>query len=232
MAALPAAPAQPGLAARATGTLIVAFARALTGARAVWEQVPEAAPTVYFANHRSHADFVLVWATLGGALRRRTRPVAGSDYWLASRGRRFVAGDVFRALMIDRTAKQRDVDPIGAMAEVLAGGESLILFPEGTRNMTDDAPLLPFKSGLYHLARRCPAARLVPVWIDNLGRVLPKGAFVPLPLACTVHFGTPLDPALTAGDDKDAFLAAARQRLLDLRPAHDQDTAGAAGAAA
>ena len=132
---------------------------------------------------------MLLWASLPPWLRRRTRPVAGADYWNKSALRRFIGGRVFRAVLIDRERKEGAPDPVEQMVAALAGGDSLIIFPEGTRNTTD-AVLLPFKSGLFHLAMQYPRAELVPVWINNLARVMPKGQLVPIPLLCTVTFGT------------------------------------------
>jgi 1-acyl-sn-glycerol-3-phosphate acyltransferase len=195
---------------------VTGFARAVTGVRANWLGcAPELAPRVYFANHNSHGDFVLVWTVLPPALRRRTRPVAGADYWLAGKARRFVGERVFRAVLIDRNPETRQGDPVELMAGALDQGSSLILFPEGTRNTTEEV-LLPFKSGLYHLARTRPDVDLVPAWIENLNRVMPKGEIIPIPLLCTVTFGTPL--RLDPGEDKDAFLARARAGLLALAP--------------
>lgn len=105
------------------------------------------------------------------------------------------------------------------MKEALDAGDSLIMFPEGTRN-TGDEILLPLKSGLFHLARACPNVRLVPVWIENLKRVLPKGTLVPIPLACTVRYGAPI--SLAEGEDKNTFIARARTAMLDLRPEYDR----------
>ena len=195
---------------------LIGFIRLLTGAQAYWRGVrPTASLRIYYANHSSHGDFVLLWASLPPWLRRRTRPVAGADYWNRDALRRYVGGRVFRAVLIDRERREGSPDPIAQMADALAAGDSLILFPEGTRNVTD-APLLPFKSGLYHLAARCPQAELVPVWMNNLARVMPKGQLLPLPLLCTVTFGPPL--RLADGEDKAAFLARARDALLALRP--------------
>ena len=204
------------LAAHLAGAAIVGFARLLTGVRATWQATgARAGQTLYFANHSSHADFVLVWTTLPPDLRQRTRPVAAADYWDRPGLRRFVGADVFRAVLIDRERQAVRGDPVARMRDVLAGGDSLIMFPEGTRNTGDEA-LLPLKSGLFHLARQCPDVRLVPVWIENLRRVLPKGSIVPVPLACVVHYGAPM--VLADGEDKTAFLARARQALLGLRP--------------
>ena len=209
-------------AAIASAWSIVLAARLLTGVRAIWSgTTPKAEQTLYFANHTSHGDFVLLWATLPADLRALTRPVAGQDYWEASSMRRFIGADVFNALMIRRDggATAGTPNPVEQMTEALQSGDSLIMFPEGTRNTGDDI-LLTLKSGLFHLARACPQVRLVPVWIENLKRVLPKGKLVPIPLACTVRYGAPL--VLAEGEDKNAFIARARAAMLDLRPEYDK----------
>ena len=193
---------------------IAIVARLVTGVRGEWRGcAPDPRPRVYFANHRSHADFVLIWTVLPAPLRRLTRPVAGADYWLAGAIRRFIGRRVFRAVLIDRHATTRETDPIATMAAALDESSSLILFPEGTRN-TGDEPLLPFKSGLYHLARARPDVEMVPVWIENLNRVMPKGEFVPLPLLCTVTLGCPI--RLAADETKTAFLDRSRRALVAL----------------
>lgn len=201
--------------ARWAGGAISLFARFVTAPRAIWSgSLPAAGPRVYFANHTSNADFVLIWTVLPPALRRRTRPVAALDYWLTSPLRAFAGRDVFRAVLIDRRPEARTTDPVDQMITALDEGSALILFPEGKRNTSDD-PLLPFKSGLYHLARQRPDIDLVPVWMSNLNHVMPKGEIVPVPLICTVTFG----PAIRIAPDepKDAFLARAAAALLDLK---------------
>lgn len=194
------------------------FAKLLTGVRAVWRgSMPTARQRVYFANHRSHGDFVLIWASLPSHLRRLTRPVAGADYWLTGAVRRYIANRVFRAVLIDRTAARGQANPVAQMGEALAAGDSLIIFPEGTRNLDDG--LLPFKSGLYHLTRAHPEIELVPVWIENLGRVMPKGALIPVPLLCSLTFGQSL--SIDPDESRDAFLDRARNALLALAPPAD-----------
>lgn len=197
--------------------VIVTFARLLTAAQPFWLGMdPTRQKTrVYFANHVSHGDFVLIWATLPRRLRDLTRPVAGAEYWRRNRLRRFIGEGVFNSVLIDRDPQAHGVHPIKQMAEALDEGNSLIIFPEGTRNMNDD-DLLAFKSGLFRLAQERPEVELVPVWIDNLNRVLPKGAFVPVPLMCRVVFGAPL--RLHQNEKKPAFLDRARNALLALRP--------------
>lgn len=205
------------LAASATGTAIGLFARAVTAVQATWAGcAPAPRQRVYFANHTSNGDFVLIWTVLPPHLRAQTRPVAAADYWLASPLRTFIGRDVFNAVLIDRRPEARTADPVAQMMTAAEDGSSLIIFPEGQRNMTGDG-LLPFKSGLYHFARQRPEIDLVPVWIANLNRVMPKGEIIPIPLICTVTFGTPLH--LATGEAKDAFLARATAALLATAPA-------------
>lgn len=211
----PAPPPRPngGLPQRLLARLIIGFARLLTGARSLWRGcAPEKKQRIYFANHSSHADFVLLWSSLPPALRARTRPVAGADYWQRDAARRFLIHRVFHGVLVDRERRDAQHNPLEPLLAALHAGDSLILFPEGTRNLTDQ--LLPFKSGLYRLARACPQVELVPVWIANLNRVMPKGRVLPLPLLCTVSFGAPL--SINADEGKEAFLARARDALLAL----------------
>jgi 1-acyl-sn-glycerol-3-phosphate acyltransferase len=196
--------------------LITLFARAVTAVRAEWgAHLPDLRPRVYFANHASNGDFVLVWTVLPKPVRARTRPVAASDYWLKDPVRAYIGRKIFNAVLIERDAEKRTEDPILQMAAALDQGSSLILFPEGTRNLSE-MPLLPFKSGLYRLALARPGVEMVPVWIANLNRAMPKGELIPVPMLCTVSFGMPV--RLREGEEKTAFLERARAALLSLRP--------------
>jgi 1-acyl-sn-glycerol-3-phosphate acyltransferase len=199
--------------ATAVATLIISGARLLTGARSLWLGcAPQAVQRIYFANHSSHGDFVLLWASLPPTLRSITRPVAGADYWLKSPLRRYIITRVFNGVMVDRERKETDYNPLQPMLDALENGDSLIIFPEGTRNPEEG--LLPFKSGLYHLAKAYPQAQLIPVWIANLNRVMPKGRVLPLPLLCTISFGAAL--ALGEEETKAQFLERSRDALLSL----------------
>lgn len=202
------------LGARATGRLIAGFARLVTGVYGVWSGCqPSLTQRVYFANHSSHGDFVLIWTVLSGASRKHTRPVAAADYWDVPGFRRFIGKHVFKALLIERKGAANSA--LAAMTEALEGGDFLIIFPEGTRNTGDEA-LLPLRAGIYHLARACPDVEFVPVWIDNISRVMPKGEILPVPLLCSVIFGEPIQ--LEADEQRAAFVDRARDALLLLRP--------------
>lgn len=130
------------------------------------------------------------------------RPVAGADYWRGSGLKSWIAGEVFRAVLIDRDPAKRQTDPVETVAQVLRGGEDVICTP-GARNLTD-APLAVEIGDLSSGPCRT-RAEIVPAWILDLDRILPKGAVVPVPLNCAVRFGQPMRPA--EGEDRDSFLA-------------------------
>lgn len=194
------------------GQLLVGATRLMVGGQGVWIGcAPSPAQRIYFANHSSHLDTVLLWAGMPPALRPRVRPVAARDYWGTGAMRRHIALKVLNAVLIHR-AGPGGHNPLLPLEQALAAGDSLIFFPEGTR-ATNELPG-NFKSGLYHLAKAFPAVELVPVFLDNLRRALPKGSLLPVPLSCVARFGCPI--ALEPGEDKAAFLARARAAVVAL----------------
>lgn len=195
--------------------LLATLSKALIGAYPRWiGSRPEDRQRIYFANHASHLDTVALWSALPPALRRKTRPVAARDYWGGGGIKRLIAGPGLNAVLIDRHREQADGDPLQPVYDALDAGDSLILFPEGTRNT--ETTMLPFKSGLYHLAQRHPQVELVPVYLDNARRSMPKGSLLPVPLICTVRFGAPL--SAQDGEDKAGFLHRARDAVQALAP--------------
>ncbi len=190
---------------------IAAAGRLVGGGSVSWQTDPYAArQRIFFANHSSHLDFVLVWAHLPPAVRRRTRPVAAQDYWESGPARRYFAASVFDAVLIDRNGGGREA--VARMVEGLGDSRSLIVFPEGTRGSGEVAE---FKSGLYHLACARPDVELVPVSLENLNRILPKGEFVPVPMISRVVFGPGL--RLEEGESKADFLERTRDAVRRLR---------------
>ena len=202
-------------AARIVGHCIRLFARAITAVRADWQGIePIPRQRVYYSNHTSNGDTPMIWSVLPPALRREVRPVAAADYWLKNKVRAFVGPEVFHCVLIDRRPEVND-KPMDKILQALDEGASLIIFPEGNRNMTD-ADLLPFKAGLYNMGLARPEVDLVPTWVANLNTIMPKGEIIPLPLICTVTFGAPVH--VKEGESKDAFLARASKALSDLKP--------------
>jgi 1-acyl-sn-glycerol-3-phosphate acyltransferase len=196
------------------GQLLALIARLITGAQGHWKgSPPMAEQRIYFANHQSHLDWVLIWAALPRELRASTRPIAARDYWTASPFKKWLTSEVFNAVYVSRQ-RTDDQDPLEPLVDALRNGDSLVIFPEGTRSNKGEPQA--FKSGLFHLAEQFPGVKLVPAWIDNVQRVMPKGEVVPVPILCTVTFGAPLQ--LGADEDKREFLDRAREAVLAMRP--------------
>ncbi|HVJ84102.1 MAG TPA: lysophospholipid acyltransferase family protein [Caulifigura sp.] len=194
--------------------LAAAAMRAVTGVVPRWVGCgPEPRPRIYFANHSSHLDGPTIWGTLPRSLRRLTRPVAAHDYWTASRFRRYLATQVFNAVLVERKNPTPRNNPLDHMLAAMGAESSLIVFPEGTRFHNPEPA--EFKPGLYYLAKRRPDLELVPVLLDNLNRILPKGELLPVPLIGSVTFGAPI--RLEEHEGRDQFLTRARQSVIDLR---------------
>ena len=198
---------------RPSGTLLVGVVKLLVGAYARWIgcSPEQGSQRIYFANHTSHIDTMAIWSALPRALRRRTRPVAARDYW-GSGARRYIATRALGAVLIDRSHQDPAIDPLEPLRAALHAGDSLIIFPEGTRG-SGPVPAR-FRSGLFRLGSEFTAVELIPVYLDNLHRSLPKGALLPVPMVCTVRFGTPL--ARIAEEGREDFLERARAAVIAL----------------
>ena len=213
--------------AGAMGLLLAGIARLITGAQGHWKGCPpKAEQRIYFANHQSHLDWVLIWATLPRELRATTRPIAARDYWTSSPFRHWITREVFNAVYVSRTHSQGasgsasdDQDPLDPLVEALKNGDSLVILPEGTRS--NKGLPQPFKSGLYSLAEQFPQVQLIPAWIDNVQRVMPEGEMVPI--LCTMTFGAPI--SLGEGEDRREFLARGREAVVARQPSESQAAA-------
>ena len=204
-------------------SLLAAVARGISGVQVQWAGCePDERQRIYFANHTSHLDFVVLWSGLPSEIRAKTRPIAAKDYWEETPLRRYLANNVFHAVFLERTpTKAKTADEphfpgrhlIDEMADALGTENSLILFPEGTRGTGEK--LGPFRSGLYHLGLRRPDVELVPAYLENLNRILPKGEFLPVPMLSLLTFGKPVH--VEPDEDRDAFLARAREAVISLR---------------
>ena len=197
-------------------SILATAAQIVTGSTVRWAGcAPSEEQRIYIANHSSHLDFIVLWSYLPPWLRRRTRPVAARDYWARDVIRRYLAARVFNAVLIDRAASpgtpagQLGRQAVDQMIEALGDQHSLILFPEGTRGSGDE--VAPFRSGLFHLCRAKPQVAVVPVYLENLNRILPKGHLLPVPILSRITFGTPL--RLQPDETKDAFLQRARESV-------------------
>ena len=156
-------------------TPIVLLTRLLVGAYPQWKGCsPSGTQRIYFANHTSHLDTIVLWSSLPQSMRAHTRPVAAKDYWVKGAIRRRIAIEELNVVLVDRKRTEHS-DPMEPLRECLREGSSMIIFPEGTRR--PQAIPSEFKSGIWRLAREFPHVELIPVYIENLHRAMPKGYF-------------------------------------------------------
>lgn len=196
-----------------TGKTIILLARFFSGYTVRWVDCqPETCQRVYFANHTSHLDAVVLWSALPQEIRALTRPVAAKDYWGKSRWKQFLAKS-FNAMLIDRKEIKVHQSPVDLMVREMGDIYSLIVFPEGGR--AEDGTMGEFKSGIYYLAKKRPDLELVPVYMENLNRILPRGEFMPVPLLSSITIGHPI--WLEAGEPKADFLNRAREAVRALK---------------
>jgi 1-acyl-sn-glycerol-3-phosphate acyltransferase len=192
---------------RLTAPVLAVVAKILSGATVRWHECqPDTCQRIYFANHTSHLDALVLWSSLPRQLRDITRPVAAKDYWP------YIAKS-FNAMLIDREEIKVHQSPVDVMIREMGTKYSLIVFPEGTRNPGEE--LQTFKSGLYYLSKKRPDLELLPVFIDNLNRVLPRGEFLPVPLLSCITIGPPI--WLEPKENKQDFLRRAREAVLRLK---------------
>ena len=205
-------------------SFLAALARGITGVQVLWAGCePDERQRIYFANHTSHLDFVVLWSALPSEIRVNARPIAARDYWEETSLRRYLAESVFKAVLVERGAvpKSKSHDEgkfvgrsmIEDLAAALGEHNSLILFPEGTRG--NGEKIGEFRGGLYHLGLRRPDVELVPAYLENMNRILPKGEYLPVPMLSLLTFGKPIQ--VEPDENKDAFLERAREAVSCLR---------------
>jgi 1-acyl-sn-glycerol-3-phosphate acyltransferase len=191
---------------------LISALRVLIGVRARWESPPDLSrQRIYFANHTSHMDTLAILAALPTKARANVKPVAAADYWGKNRFLSYLSQKGLNAVLIERKSApgQNVLQPI---MDVLAAGHSIIFFPEGTRS--DQALPGDFKSGLYRMAQAFPDVDLVPVYLENLHRSMPKGKHIPLPILCTIRIGDPIGQ--NEGESKQDFLSRAHFAIVRL----------------
>jgi 1-acyl-sn-glycerol-3-phosphate acyltransferase len=206
--------------------ILVGIAKLLTGASGEWVGCkPEKKQRVYFANHTSNLDTIVIWSALPPFLRKITRPVAAKDYWSKPGIRQHIATKELNVVFVERNKEDRTEDPLNPLREALKEGSSLIIFPEGKRN--SEAIPNEFKAGIYYLKKEFPEVEFVPVYLKNVAKTFPRGAPLPLPIICTAFFGKPLEVEIIETDDKMEnkknrvkFINQARQKVIELIPSY------------
>jgi 1-acyl-sn-glycerol-3-phosphate acyltransferase len=156
------------------------------------EHLPARDPFILVANHTSHLDAASLMNLFPLARIPRLRPVAAADHFGGGGFFTWFTSAFMHILPVARRGITRETNPIPVLVEALGRGESLIFFPEGTRH--SDEQTGAFHMGIAHLVEKVPGVPVVPARLVNMGRSLPKGAFIPVPFFCEVRLGAPIRP--------------------------------------
>ena len=166
------------------------------------EHLPATGPFIIIANHSSHLDTASLLSLFPLRRLRKIRPVAAADYFERNRFVSAVSRICFNILPIARKGLTPETNPLPRMEAALQAGDSLIIFPEGTRGSGTD--ISKFHSGAAHLIEKCPDVPVLPVYLVNMGRSLPKGEWIPVPFFCEVRLG---EPRLFSGNRREIIAA-------------------------
>ena len=177
------------------------------------EHLPTKGPAIIAANHASHVDTLLLLTIFPVRTLGRVRPAAAADYFLKGPVMSWFSRNIIGIVPVARNKAGTGEDVLAPLREALAAGDIVIIFPEGTRG--DGEAMAQLKSGVARLAEAFPGAPVTPAWLQGAGRVLPKGALIPVPMNCTVLVGEPL----RWQGDRDGFMDGLRGSLETLKAA-------------
>ena len=175
------------------------------------ERLPISGPAIIAANHNSHLDTLVLLSLFPLRDIHRVHPAAAADYFLSKPWLAWFSRNVIGIAPVSRSGGNLHHDPLAECHAMLARGEILIIFPEGTRG--EPETLQKLKSGIAHLAMRCPDAPIIPVFMYGLGRAMPKGEFLLVPFFCDMFIGEPLHWS----GDRHGFMQQLEERFLNLR---------------
>lgn len=153
------------------------------------EHLTQCGPFILVANHSSHLDTISLLSLFPLNRLRRVRPVAAADYFERNVFVSFMTRTLFNILPIARKNITPENNPLRRMREAIEAGDSIIIFPEGTRGSGSE--MGEFRSGVAHLIAKVPGVPIVPAYLVNMGRSLPKGEFIPVPFFCEIRIGAP-----------------------------------------
>ena len=173
-------------------------------------QLDELDQFLIVANHNSHLDALLLMSVLPRRHLAHTHPVAAADHFGKSQRLARFMDRVLAPLWVDRASPRDALEAINAMDRCITAGESLIIFPEGTRG--EPGELAPFRSGVGRLLERHPELPVIPAHILGPERALPRGATLPLPVWNRVLLG----PARRLTGRPRDLTAALRASVLEL----------------
>ena len=167
---------------------------------------------ILIANHNSHMDTMALMSAIPSRFVHRVHPIAARDFFGVSLFSRILMRYLVNATLIRRDREDPERDPIDDMDKMLKKKRSLILYPEGSRGIA--GKMSDFKRGLGYLVQRNPNISVIPVYLENIYKTLPKGKKLILPYNCSIKFGKPIKFNSLEMDD---ILKTAEKEMLKIK---------------
>ena len=145
---------------------------------------------ILIANHNSHMDTMAIMSAIPHRFIHKVHPVAARDFFGKNLFQKILMRYLVNATLIRRDRDNKERDPINDMDKMLKKKRSLILFPEGSRGVA--GKMSNFKKGLGYLVQKNPKISVIPVYLENIYKTLPKGKRLILPYNCSIKFGNPI----------------------------------------
>lgn len=169
---------------------------------------------IIVANHNSHMDTVSVLSALPTTQLTKIHPVAAVDYFGRNKITAFLSQFFINTLLISRNKNEAKRNAIDDMDQILKNGESLLLFPEGSRGEAE--VLQDFKHGVSILLKKNPKVPFIPIFLKGMGKALPKGDPFLIPMECQVRIGKPIIIENIANKEISEITEIVRQSILNL----------------
>ena len=177
-----------------------------------------AGPVLFVANHTSYFDQPAIMFSLPRQVRYRTATATWAEFFF--KNFRNPLQRLWKRLTFEYGTFALNLFPLSQesgfraalafMGRLVDHGENILVFPEGERSM--DGSLLPFRQGLGIMAKEL-GIPVVPVRIDGLTYVYPRGATWPRRGRVTVTFGEPLT---FTRESVEEVVARSRQAIEEL----------------
>ena len=145
---------------------------------------------ILIANHNSHMDTMAIMSAIPSRYIHKVHPIAAVDFFGGSLLNKILMRYLVNATLIKRDRNDTENDPIDAMDKMIKKYRSLILYPEGSRGIP--GIMTNFKKGLAYLIQRNPNIKVIPVYLNNIYKTLPKGRKLIIPYNCSIEFGEPI----------------------------------------
>lgn len=177
-----------------------------------FDKIPQC---IFVANHNSHMDTAAFLSMIPMKGHLDTHPIAASDHFGTSAFAKMYYEFVFNTILIDRSGKKDAVKAVQPIHDALAQKKSILIFPEGSRG--EPEVMGPFKNGVAYILKENPSIPFVPIFMEGLGKAMPKDDSFIIPHDSKIIVGQPVLIENVQSMPVADITAIIRQSIVDLK---------------